>query len=193
MKRCAPLVLLVCLMACTPSPQKVNEAIGRGQLETAVRLLTELLNEDGPITSRKLDSLLDALSVSRKFDLDLADTLFEGLKQEGREVILRWYINEYLQLAENALQNELFDVARQIWTRHQKVRALYFPDFQEATPVLGIIDLREAEYWLNKKNKPKARQLMASARRRLTRRRPFDRVEQYAFRNLVQDLDRRLK
>lgn len=190
-----PFVLALCLgnVACTPTPRKVNDAIGRGQPKEAVRLLSDLLNKEGEITTAKLESLLEALTLNRRFTLDAADDLFDRLKPDGKNAILKWYIQVYLERAEKALVKNKFDEARTIWHRHQKVRNSAFPDFQEATPVMGIIDLRESEYWLAQGNKPKARVLFEAARKKLTRRVYFDRVQQFEFANMVQSLERKLK
>jgi hypothetical protein len=180
------------LLACTPTPRKVNDAIGRGQPKEAVRLLSDLLNKEGDITTAKLESLLDALTLNRRFTLDAADDLFDRLKPDGKSAILKWYIQVYLERAEKALVKNKFDEARMVWIRHQKVRNGAFPDFQEATPVLGIIDLRECEYWLAQGNRAKARVLFDSARKKLTRRSYFDRVQQFEFANMVQGIERKL-
>lgn len=84
----------------TPTPRKVNDAIGRGQPKEAVRLLSDLLNKEGDITTAKLESLLDALTLNRRFTLDAADDLFDRLKPDGKSAILKWYIQVYLERAE---------------------------------------------------------------------------------------------
>lgn len=187
-----PAVLALGLLSCTPTPRKVNELIGRGRPREAVRQLSELLNRDGDITSVKLDTLLQALTQNRHFTLEIADDLFDRLKPDGRSAILKWYINLYLEKAEKLLTQGKFREARAIWIHHQKVRNAAFPDFQEATPVLGIIDLREAEFHLAKGRRAQARQLFESARIRLSRRVAFDLIQQFSFANMVQDLRRRL-
>src|SRR5690606_4614299 len=158
---------------CMPTANKVNEAIGRGQLDEAVEILSYILNHDGPITTRQLNNLLQALTLSRYFTLDLADKLLDNLKPEAKEVVLRWYIQQYLQVAEAALHAETFDEAREVWIRHQKVRSLHCPDVREASPVLGVIDLREAEYWGERGQTAKGRQLLEQARKKLTERQTF--------------------
>ncbi|HEY9840319.1 MAG: hypothetical protein ACAI44_06955 [Candidatus Sericytochromatia bacterium] len=187
------LILLLLLMACEPSPKSVSDAIVRGRVDEAVQRLAELLNSKEEITASHLDQLLESIKANRHFNIDAADDLMDRLKPEGRRAVFPWYMKTYLELVEVAIRMEKFDAARSIWKRNQKVRALLFPSFQEATPVLGIIDLREAEYWLNKKNKAKARQLLAAARKKLTRSRPFDRVQQYNFKRSAEDLTRKLK
>jgi hypothetical protein len=187
------LCLLLFLGACAPTPLKVNDAIGRGQLNEAVRLLSTLLNEEGNITTAKLDKLLAALALNHKFSLDVADDLFDKLKPDGRSAILKWYIQLYLERAEKAVVKNEFNQAREIWLRHQKVRNGAMVDFEETTPVLGIIDLRECEYWLAQGNLPKARQLFAQARKKLTRRAGFDRIQQFEFATMVQNLEKKLR
>ena len=149
MRKILPLVLLTLtlLVGCMPTPAKVNEAIGRGQLEYAVEMLTRIMNENGQISSRKLDRLLHAFAVSHHFTLDIADDLFDRLRPAGKSEILRWYMQRYLEAAEAHVQKQEFEAARELWRRHQKVRNLAFPDFREAVPVLGVISLREADYW----------------------------------------------
>jgi hypothetical protein len=188
-------LVLACLLlsACAPTPMKVNEAIGRGQLQEAVLLLSDLLNSGGDISARKLDSLLEAFSASRHFTLDIADELFDRLNPEARNGILRWYIQQYLQAAEAALQIQDFERARMIWLRHQKVRQASFPDFQEATPVMGIIYLREAEYWADRGEARQAREAFVQARQILTRQRPFDRIQQYNFVQLAEQVRKKIK
>ncbi|PKL79769.1 MAG: hypothetical protein CVV27_01335 [Candidatus Melainabacteria bacterium HGW-Melainabacteria-1] len=192
MKRVILLASLL-LIACGPSPKNVNDAIGRGRIDQGVRLLAELLNQNGEISSKRLEQVLKALRDSRKFTLEQADELVDRLKPEPRKAVLPWYVDTYLRVAEAAIQREQFDAARKVWLRHQKVRAHAYPDFRETIPVLGIIDLREADYWLSKGNKPKARQLLAAAEKKLSSKRPFDLVGPYAFQNLAKDLQRRLK
>ena len=188
-------LVLACflLSACAPTPMKVNEAIGRGQLSEAVVLLSRILNEGHDISARKLESLLAAFSASRHFNLDIADELFDQLNPEARNAILRWYIQQYLQAAEAALQIQDFERARMIWLRHQKVRQSSFPDFEEATPVMGIIYLREAEYWADRGEAQQAREAFAQSRKILTRRRPFDRIQQYSFRQLAEQVRKKVK
>lgn len=193
MKRLCLVLFVLLLNACMPTPQKVNEAIARGQMEEAVDLLQKILNENGSITTSKLDYLLDALDHNRQFSLDVADDLFDGLNYDAQKVILRWYINVYLDAAETAIKDQHFEKARLIWRRHEKVRSLSLPNFQEAIPVQGIIDLREAEYLAQRGQKQKARTVFQEARKKLTNKQPFDRVQQYAFRKLVQELQTTLK
>ena len=181
------------LTACMPTPQKVNEAIGRGQLSQAVEMLQKMLNEDAEITTRKLDRLLLALELSHHFNLDVADDLFDGLNQDAQYVILRWYMNIYLTASEEAMKTEHFEEARLIWRRHEKVRALSLPDFQEAVPVQGIIDLREAEYLAKRGDTKLGKEKFVQARTKLTSKQPFDRVQQYAFRKLVSEVEEALK
>jgi ribose 1,5-bisphosphokinase PhnN len=86
-----------------------------------------------------------------------------------------------------------FQQARSLWQRHQKVRQAALPDFQEKIPVLGLIDLRETEALLNRKQRVKARETFTAARQRLTRKRPFDRLDQnFTYAALATDLQRRL-
>lgn len=188
-------LVLACLLlsACMPTPQKVNEAIGRGQIDEAVALLGRILNQGGEISVRKLDHLLAAFSASRYFTLDVADDLLETLHPEARNAILRWYIQQYLQAAESELQEQNFDRARMIWIRHQKVRQLSFPDFEEATPVMGIIYLREAEYRSDRGQTQQARTAFAEAQKHLTHRQPFDRIQQYSFRQLAEQVRNKIK
>lgn len=188
-------LVLACLLlsACAPTPMKVNEAIGRGQLPEAVVLLSRILNEGHDISARKLESLLAAFSASRHFSLDIADELFDQLRPEARNAILRWYIQQYLQAAEAALQIQDFERARMIWLRHQKVRQSSFPDFEEATPVMGIIYLREAEYWADRGEAQQAREAFAQSHKILTRRQPFDRIQQYSFRQLAEQVRKKVK
>ncbi|PIQ27643.1 hypothetical protein COW36_07035 [bacterium (Candidatus Blackallbacteria) CG17_big_fil_post_rev_8_21_14_2_50_48_46] len=187
------LLLLFNLLACTsPTPRKVNEAIGRGQPKQAVRLLSDLINRDGEITTAKLDRLLKALSLNRRFNLSIADELFLRLKQDGKSAILKWYLNVYLERCEKALNKAQFEEARTLWKRHQRIRATAFPHFEESTPVLGIIDLREADYWLEKGKRAKARLYFESARKKLSRRVAFDQIQNFGFANLVQELRRKI-
>jgi hypothetical protein len=58
---------------------------------------------------------------------------------------------------------------------------------------MGIIDLREAEYFLANGKNAAAKKAYASARKRLTQRTPFDRVQQYAFERLVDDITRKMQ
>lgn len=199
-QRCLTLFMIaLCLLtACMPTPMKVNDAIGRGQLTEAVDMLSYMLNNGGEISTRKLENILRALTLSRHFNLDLADQLFDQLNTDSKKAILRWYIETYLEETEKLLQKaslkeKRFEEARRIWRRHQKVRQLSFPEFQEATPVMGVIALREAEYWANLGQKKRARQSFAEARKLLTQKQPFDRVQQYAFQNMVQDIQRKLQ
>lgn len=192
------MIALCLLTACMPTPMKVNDAIGRGQLTEAVDMLSYMLNNGGEISTRKLENILRALTLSRHFNLDLADQLFDQLNTDSKKAILRWYIETYLEETEKLLQKaslkeKRFEEARRIWRRHQKVRQLSFPEFQEATPVMGVIALREAEYWANLGQKKRARQSFAEARKLLTQKQPFDRVQQYAFQNMVQDIQRKLQ
>lgn len=201
MKRLLCFVLLLFLTACMPTPQKVNEAIGRGQLTLAVDMMVKILNNNGHISARKLDRLLQALAISHHFDLDIADDLFDKLKPSAKQEILRWYIARYLEAAEECISNddpkklkpEDFEAARAIWKRHQKVRALSFPNFQEATPVIGIIYLREAEHWAQQGKKDWARKSFAKAQQHLSQRKPFDLVQQYAFEKLVDQVRKKIK
>lgn len=211
MKRLIAMLLLLALTACMPTPQKVSEAIGRGQMGDAVDLLSTILNHDGQISSHRLELLLEALELSHHFDLDVADDLFDSLNHDGQRVILRWYMQVYLKASEQAIKEgtradkqlspaeniakaeDGFEQARLIWRRHQKVRALSFPNFREAIPVQGIIDLREAEYLVQHKQKQAARQVFAQARKKLTDKKPFDLVQQYAFEKLVQEVQKALK
>lgn len=189
---CLLLLILGLLLSCTPTPRKVGELIGRGQAPEAVRQLAELLNRDGNITSVKLDTLLQALTQSRHFRLALADDLFDRLIPDGKKAILPWYIQRYLESTEKLLAQGKYQQARALWQHHQRIRNGAFPDFQEATPVLGIIDLREAEAHLAAGRRLQARQLFASARRHLSRRRAFDQVRQFAFAQMVENLQRQL-
>lgn len=164
-------------------------------------MMVKILNNDGHISSRKLDRLLHALAISHRFHLDIADDLFIQLKPAGKREILRWYMARYLEAAEaeikaekdTQLTPENFEAARAIWKRHRKIRQLSFPNFEEAIPVIGIIYLREAEYWADQKQMQRAQQAFAEAQKRLTARQPFDRVQQYAFRKLVEQVRRKLK
>lgn len=185
--------LFMMLMACMPTPQKVSEAIARDQLSDAVDMIQKLLNEDGEITSRKLEHLLQGLERRQVFTLDVADDLFDGLNQDAQKAILRWYINVYLNAAEEAMKAQHFEEARLIWRRHQKVRSLSLPDFEEAVPVQGIIDLREAEYLAKRGQTQLAREKFEQARKKLTQKKSFDRVQQYAFRKLIDEVRQALK
>ncbi len=186
------LLLLLLLGACAPTPRKVSEAIGRGEIQTAVNLMTEMLNKGEAVSEDKLENLLGALSSSHRFNLNVADDLFDKLSPEARPAVLSWYSGQYLERSEKALEARKFDEARQVWGRYQKIRATYFPELKEPTPVLGIIDLREADFYATRKNWPKAQQAFAAARQKLTNKRPFDRVTQNSFKILVDDVQRAL-
>lgn len=186
------LPLLAALCACTPTYRNVSNAIGRGQPQEAVKLLGTLLNQEGNITTAKRDELLIAMTLNRRFTLAHADDLFDRLKPDGRSAILGWYIQVYLERAEKALSKNKFADARTIWVHHQKIRNGAFPNFQESTPVLGIIDLRESEYWLSKKNWGKARQLYEAARKKLSKRESFDQVQQFEFADMAQSIQKKL-
>lgn len=187
------LVLLVLIVACAPTPRDVSREVGRGRLSEAVTVFLEIVNKDYPLTPRELNQLLQAIASSRQFNLNTADRVLTQLKPEAKRTVIRWYIQVYLESAEAQIQTENFDRARVIWKRHQEVRQLSFPNFEEATPVMGIIDLREAEYLLANGKNAAAKQVYASARKRLTRRTPFDRVQQYAFERLVDDVTRKIQ
>jgi DNA-binding LytR/AlgR family response regulator len=192
MKRWIILTLLL-LSACGPTPQRVTGAMTRGNLDEAVQMMAQLINEDEILSIKRLNQLLTSLRDNKRFSLDHADELMDRLKATARPALQPWYTQSYLEAAEAAIKAKNFDTARAIWKRHQKVAQLLFPNFQEKTPVLGIIDLREAEVALAAGQKPKARQLMASARKKLTTRKAFDKVDQYVFKKLVEDLQRKLK
>lgn len=193
--------LLICflLSACLPTPMKINEAIGRGQMEQAIHLLSTLLNQGGgEMSTRKLQVTLQALSTSRHFSLDYADSLFDQLTLDGRRVILRWYLNQYLEAAETAMKEpdplgKQFDQARRIWERQQKMRHISFPEFIEATPVLGIISLREADYWASRGDKRRARDVFERAKKELTHKQAFDRIQQYSFNLLLDEVKNKIK
>ncbi len=195
------IAISICLLlvACLPTPMKINDAIGRGQIDDAIQKLSKLLNHGGgEMSSRKLQSTLQALSVSRHFDLDRADNLFDQLQLDGKRVILRWYINQYLEASEAALKEQdplgkQFDHARRIWERQQKMRGISFPEFREATPVLGVISLREADYWASRGDMGRARQAFQRAKKELTTKQAFDRVQQYSFNLLVDEVKKKIK
>lgn len=215
------LISLICFLtlACTPTPRKVTEAIGRGEISEAVELLSQLLNSDEMIPQKKFERVLEALGRSRKFNLDHADQLFQSVNDDAKPAILAWYSQQYLGFAELKLReadllldtyrksekhlltpqqlqaqgSELFEDARQIWRRYQHIRKTHFPGLVEPTPVLGIIDLRETEFLVKIKAYSKAEQKMTQARRRLTSKVPFDRVRQPVFKRLIQNLQRQLK
>lgn len=186
------LLLLLLLGACTPTPRKVSEAIGRGEIQTAVNLMTEMLNKGTAVSEDKLENLLGALAASHRFNLNIADDLFDKLSPEARPAVLSWYSGQYLERSEKALEARKFDEARQIWGRYQKIRSTYFPELKEPTPVLGIIDLREADFYVVRKDWSKAQKAFAAARQKLTSKRPFDRVKQDSFKILVDDVQRAL-
>ena len=187
------------LLSCLPTPMKINDSIGRGQIDEAVDLLGELLNRGGgEMSSRKLKATLQPLSTSRHFTLDHADNLFSQLNIDGKRALLRWYMNQYLEASEATLKQEdplggQFDQARQIWERQQKMRATSFPEFTEATPVLGVISLREADYWVSRGNRVKARQAFQRARKELTDKQAFDRVQQYSFNQLIEEVRKKVQ
>lgn len=185
--------LLLMTVACAPTPRDVSREVGRGQLSEAVTVFLKIVNEDYPLTPRELNQLLQAIASSRQFDLNTADRVLTELKPEAKRAVIRWYIQVYLESAEVQIQAEDFQRARIIWKRHQEVRQLSFPNFEEATPVMGIIDLRETEYFLANGKNAAAKKAYASARKRLTRRAPFDRVQQYAFERLVDDISRKMQ
>ncbi len=192
-KRLIVVSLLLLLSACGPTPQKITGAMTRGRLDQAVVMLAELVNEDKTLSSKRLNQLLESLKSHKQFNLDHADELMDRLSPQARTALQPWYSRCYLEAAELSMKNNEFETARAIWKRHQKVSQQLFTGFQEKTPVLGIIDLREAEVFADAGNKAKGRQLMAAARKKLTRSKPFDKVEQYVFRKLVEDLQRKLK
>lgn len=184
--------LFTLLFACTPKPRDVNREVGRGHLSEGVSIFLRIINEDHPMTPRELNQLLNAFAASRHFNLSAADRILTELKPESKRLVIRWYIQVYLESAEARIQQEDFDGARIIWKRHQEVRQANFPNFEEAVPVLGIIDLRETEYLIANGKNAEAKQMYAAARRRLTQSKPFDRVQQYAFERLVDDVTRKI-
>lgn len=186
------LLLLLLLSACTPTPRKVSEAIGRGEIQKAVNLMAEMLNKDNAVSEERLKNLLGALSASHRFNLNVADDLFDKLSPEARPAVLSWYSGQYLERSEKALEVHKFDEARLVWGRYQKIRSTYFPELKEPTPVLGIIDLREADFYATRKHWPKAQKAFAAARQKLTNKQPFDRVNQDSFKILVDDVQRAL-
>ncbi len=181
------------MVACAPTARDVSREVGRGRLDEAVTLFLEIINENHELTPRQLTQLLQAMAASRQFGLDEADRILNGLKPEAKRTVIRWYIQVYLETAEQQLQAENFDLARAIWKRHQQIRQRSFPDFEEATPVMGIIDLRETEYLIANNKNSEAKKMYAQARRRLTQSKPFDRVQQYAFTRLVDDVSRKIR
>lgn len=193
MKKILCLFALFLMTACAPTPRDVSREVGRGRLSEAITLFLEIVNQDHELTPRELSQLLQAMAASRQFDLNAADRILTDLKPEAKRAVIRWYIQIYLESAEQRLQAEDFEGARIIWKRHQEVRQLNFPNFVEATPVMGIIDLRETEYLLANGKNAAAKQMYARARQRLTRRTPFDRVQQYAFERLVDDVTRKIQ
>ena len=193
MKNFLVLWLFLLMVACTPTSRDVSREVGRGRLPEAVTVFLEIVNKDYALTPRELNQLLQAIASSRQFDLNTADRILTELKPEAKRTVIRWYIQVYLESAEQQIQAEDFQRARIIWKRHQEVRQISFPNFEEATPVMGIIDLREAEYFLANGKNADAKKAYASARKRLTRRAPFDRVQQYAFERLVDDITRKIQ
>lgn len=186
-------LLLICLIGCTPTQKQVNDALSRGQLTLAAQRLAALINTGGELSQKRLDLILTGLTNNHGFNLDVADELMDRLKPDARPAIWPWYEDTYLKVAEAALKREQFDTARAIWKRHQQVRAQLYPRLREPTPVLGIIDLREADFRLRKGDKAGGRRLLASARKQLTLSKPFDRVGQYSFQQLVADAQKRAK
>lgn len=193
MKRLLVPALLIFLSACGPTPQKVTGAITHDRLDQAVMMLAELVNDDKDLSSKRLNQLMSSLKAHKLFNLDHADELMDRLRPQARPALQPWYSQCYLEAAEEAMKENEYETARAIWKRHQKVSQQLFPGFQEKTPVLGIIDLREAENYANSGNKPKARQLLAAASKKLTNKKPFDKVDQYVFRRLLEELQRQLR
>lgn len=187
------LILLLLLSACAPTPERVSDSIVRGRLDEAIQRLAELLNSKQEVSAKRIDQLLESIKANHRFNLDLADDLLDRLKPESRRVVFSWYITTYLELVEKAVDLQKFDVAREIWQRNQKVRSLLFPSYREDTPVLGIIDLREADYWLQHHDKAKARKFLASARQKLTLHKPFDRIQSLNFKRAAEALTRQLR
>lgn len=187
------LISLILLSACSISPRMIFQSIAQGRLDQAVSQIADMLNEHDQISAKDLDKVLETLSNNKRFNLDLADELLDRLKPESRRVVMGWYIQVYLKASEQALDREEFESARAIWKRNQRVREQVFPDFEESTPVLGVIDLREAAYCLRHQQRPRAKTLFASARQKLSSQKPFDRVKQYNFRQLVAELSQNLK
>ena len=193
LRRLLPLLLSSLCLACSPSLMQISSTIGTGQPQKAVIMLSELMNQHSDLTRPQLESVLKTLRQSRSFTPEMADDLIDRLKPEGRELILDWYMQVYLEQTERALSAGQFQQARLLWQRHQKVRQSALPDFQEKIPVLGLIDLREAEALLNRKQRTRAREAFKTARKRLTRKRPFDRLDQnFTYAALAQDLQHRL-
>lgn len=187
------LILILLLSACTPTPERVSDSIVRGRLDEAVQRLAAMLNAKQDVSYHRVEQLLESIKASHHFNLDIADDLMDRLKPECRRAVFAWYMTTYLELVEKASELERFDTARQIWERNQSVRALLFPSYQEQTPVLGIIDLREAEFELGRHNTAKARKLLASARKQLTQRKPFDRIQSLNFKRAAEELTKKLK
>lgn len=185
-------VSVMFIVACNmTTPYHVTTVIGKGEIKEATVMFAELLNE-GEIEDGELERLLRVFTTSQKYSLDNADDLFGHLKAKSKTRILPWYVNEYLQKSEEALGKYKFEQAREIWKRYQKIRREYYPKLTESTPVLGIIDLREAEFLARNQKYARARARFNGARKQLTRKTDFDLVQQTAFKRLVEDVKKML-
>lgn len=180
------------LIACnTTTPYKVSTLIGKGEIPKATMMFIDLLNE-GEVEDVKLEHLLTAFAASHRYSLKNADDLFEHLNGNARQRILPWYANEYLQKSETAVEQYKFEQARDTWKHYQKIRYKYYPKVTEPTPVLGIIDLREAEFLARNQKYARAKVRFNSARKQLTVKADFDLVHQTVFKRMVKDIKKML-
>lgn len=186
-------ISLCLLTACQTTPRMVFQSIAQGQLDKAVIQTANLVNYNHDMNAKDFDKVLNMLSSNKHFELDHADELVERVKTEPRRAVMSWYIKVYLEAAEAAAARGEFDKARAIWKRNQKMRQQVFPVFEESTPVLGMIDLREAAFRLKKGQKEHAQILFSSAQKKLSRKKPFDQVRQYTLQQVIADLKKRLK
>lgn len=187
-------LLGLCLVtSCQTTPRMVFQSIAQGQLDKAVIQTANLVNYNHDMTAKDFDKVLNMLSSNKHFELDHADELVDRVKTEPRRAVMSWYIKVYLEAAEAATVRGEFDKARAIWKRNQKMRQQVFPVFEESTPVLGMIDLREAAFRLKKGQKAQAQMLFSSAQKKLSRKKPFDQVRQYTLQQVIADLKKRLK
>lgn len=195
------LTLLFLITACSPTPRKVKEAVGKGEIKKAVTLLVKIINE-GEITDPQLDHLLNKISdshnhfkVNKQGEIKIADNLLLRISSiENKRRVLSWYVDQYLLHAEGSLQlpPKGFNMARKIWRHYQKQRKQYFPEIKDSTPVLAVIDLREAEYLARKRKYKEARKLYEHARVQLTEKRSFDRLKTHDFKDLAISVEKEL-